>query len=168
MFKKDKEIINILNYYYNLELQAANMYTSYSTIYNKIGYAYVAKFVKKLANDKIEAHLSRVYNFFLSIECEITINEYSIPKKHLHISDPKKMIEDILNNELELRKNISNIADVMLTKKDYESFEFFQWFIKDAIKDINDVSDILSYFESANANLLSIEAAARHKIDSEE
>ncbi|MEG2198517.1 MAG: ferritin-like domain-containing protein [Malacoplasma sp.] len=167
MFKKEIEIINILNDYYNLELQAANMYLNYSTVINKLGYVHVAKFVKNLADDKLEAHLSRIYDYFISISNEIIINEYAIPKKHAGDLSAKELIKNMLNNELELRNIINNLADFLLTKKDYESFEFIQWFVKDSIKDINDVSDVLNYFESPNSNLLSIEAATRHKIDSE-
>lgn len=168
MFKKDEKIINILNDYYNLELQAANTYLNYSTIAAKSGFVYVAKFIKKLSDDKIQAHLSRIYDYFININSEINITEFSIPKKIESNITMKDLIQKMLENEFELRKIINDIADFLLAKKDFESFEFIQWFIKDSIKDINDVADILTYFESDNANLLSIESATRHKLDSDE
>lgn len=162
MWNKDEKIVELLNTHYNLELAAANMYIHYSSVANKLGYTYTSEFLKGVADDKIEAHLSRIYDYFTDLDLEIKVNQNSIPRSY-----DSKTVHDIfkemLNYELYLRKHIHHIADYALSIKDYETFEFIQWFIRDAIKDVGDIDDVLTYVDTPNSSMLTIETSIRRK-----
>ena len=153
MWNKDEKMIELLNTHYNLELAAANMYIHFSTVANKLGYTYTSEFLKGMADDKIEAHLSRLFNYFTDLDLEIKINQNSLPRT-----------KEMLSFELYLRKHINYIADYALSIKDYESFEFIQWFVKDAIKDVGDMDDVLTYIDTPNSSMLTIENSIRRKM----
>lgn len=163
MWNKDEKMIELLNTQYNLELAAANMYIHFSTVANKLGYTYTSEFLKGMADDKIEAHLSRLFNYFTDLDLEIKINQNSLPRtsesKTVH-----EMVKEMLSFELYLRKHINYIADYALSIKDYESFEFIQWFVKDAIKDVGDMDDVLTYIDTPNSSMLTIENSIRRKM----
>lgn len=160
MWNKDKKLFELLNIHYNLEQAACNAYMNYSSKANIEGYVYTAKFFRKLANDKINAHLPRLFDFFSSLSQELVINQYSLPKQ-IEFKSIHDLVKETLNNELHIRKHINYISEYALSIKDLETFNELQWFIKDAIKDVNDVSDILNYFDAANSNMLSIESMVR-------
>lgn len=166
MWNKDPKIIELLNNHYNFELAAANMYVHFSTIANKLGYTYTSEFLKSMADDKINAHLSRIYKYFTDLDLEIKINQNSIPKssesKTVH-----EMVKEMLGYELYLRKHVNYIAEYALSIKDYESFEFIQWFIRDAIKDVGDMDDVLTYIDTPNSSMLTIENSIRRKLKEE-
>lgn len=166
MWNKDEKLMELLNTHYNLELAAANMYNTFSALANKLGYTYTSKFLSNMAKDKIEAHLSRIFNYFIDLDLELKINNFSLPKA----SDAKtvhEMVKEMLNYELYLRKHVAYIADQALALKDYETFEFIQWFVRDAIKDVGDLDDVLTYIDTPNSNMLTVEGHIRRKIKEE-
>lgn len=160
MWNKEPKIMELINNHYNLELAAANMYTNFASRASKLGFKYTAQFFKKMASDKIEAHLTRIYDYLTSLEEEVKITQFSIPKENTKDS-VKELVKEALEYEKYLRKHVHYVTEQILAAKDYESFEFIQWYIKDAIKDINDVNQVLSIFEAPSANCLSIENAVR-------
>lgn len=166
MWNKDKKLFELLNIHYNLEQAAANMYTGLATRAAKEGYNNTALFFKKMASDKINAHLSRMYDYFDRVDEIITINQYSLPK-HTVESDVKAMVNEALEMELQIRKHINYIAEYALSKKDFETFEFLQWFVKDGITDVKDVDDIKTFFELGTSPL-QIENAIFRKLNESE
>ncbi|MDE5553425.1 MAG: hypothetical protein K2I67_02650 [Malacoplasma sp.] len=163
MWKKDKKIFELLNIHYNLELGASNAYKNFATTAKKWGYDYLSEFMSKMGNDKTEAHLPRIFEYFRLLDEEIKINQYSIPKQS-EATNVKQLIEEMINIELQIRKHVNYIADYALQIKDYETFECLQWFIKDAIKDVHDISDVQTYVNAENATQLNIETAIHRKI----
>lgn len=163
MWNKDKKMFELLNIHYNLELGAANAYKSFSTTAKKLGYDYLSDFANKMSDDKISAHLTRLFAYFRSLDEEIKINQYSLPK-NTDFNDVKSIVQEMVNIESQIRKHVNYIADYALQIKDYETFECLQWFIKDAIKDLEDINDVLTYVEASNATHLAIENAIRVKI----
>lgn len=162
MWNKDKKIFELLNIHYNLELGASNAYKSFATTAKKWGYDYLSDFMSKMADDKTKAHLPRIFEYFRMLDEEIKVNQYSIPKQS-EASNVKQLINEMINVELQIRKHVNYIADYALQIKDYESFEFLQWFIKDAIKDVHDIADVKTYIEAENATHLTIETAIHRK-----
>lgn len=166
MWNKDKKMFELLNIHYNLEQAAANMYTGIATRAQKEGYDNLSKFFAKLSHDKVSAHLTRIYDYFNSVDQIITINQYSIPK-HTTDTDVKEMVKEALNNELQIRKHVTYLVEYALSIKDFESYEFLQWFVKDAIKDTKDVDDINTFFELGTSPL-QIERAISNKLNKDE
>ncbi len=168
LWNKDEKIVKLLEEHYNLELKAANMYINIATLCKKKGYEYVASFFIDLSKDKHEAHLSRILEYFLSLDLELSINNQSIAETCKSENTISELVEKSINMELQIRSKISEICDLCLTIKDYETFERMQWFVKDALKDLQDVDDISTYVNSPDATLLSIETAVSKKLKHKE
>ncbi|MGL4617262.1 MAG: ferritin-like domain-containing protein [Mycoplasmoidaceae bacterium] len=149
--KKDKKIIDKLNNLYNVELDAHNNYMYYASIIDKLGVDNIAKFVKKLANDKTEAHITRIYDFLVFFKETLEINLTKIKTDILQNINKEKSIRknvifimsEILKKELKNREVVNELAEFALNNKDYETFEFIQWFIKDYVKDISELEKLI-------------------------
>ena len=161
MWDKDEKMIELINTHYNLELCSHNMYIELASRLHLMGHLYASEFLKKLAKDKIGPHMDRIYGYFTSLDLQITVNQHSLPKEAIDSYDISEIFKAVLDNEILLRKHVKYLVNFALSVKDYESFEFLQWFVKDAIKDINDVKDIIGYIEAGGDNKLSIEAMIR-------
>ncbi|MGL5246298.1 MAG: ferritin-like domain-containing protein [Mycoplasmoidaceae bacterium] len=149
--KKDKKIIDKLINLYNVELDAHNHYMYYASILDKLRVDNVAKFVKNLANDKTEAHITRTYDFLIFFKETLEINLTKIKTDILQTINKEKSIRknvifilnEILKNELKNREIVNELAEFALNNKDYETFEFIQWFIKDYVKDISELEKLI-------------------------
>lgn len=168
MFDKDKKMIELLNLHYNKELAASNLYVNFATLANKASHPNVAKFMKKLADDKIDAHLSRIYKYFWKLGIELKVDQFSVPTNAYATSSVEAMVKKMFDNEMDIRKNTLMIADYALAIKDYETFEFIQWFVKDAIKDISDVDSIVNLFKDNAKSSILIELAVKEILDEDD
>lgn len=153
--KKDKKIINKLINLYNLELDAHNHYMCYASILDKIGVNNIAKFVKKLASDKTEAHITRIYDYLVFFREPLEINLSNVKTNILETVNKEKSIRnnvflilsEVLKNELKNREHVNELADFALNSKDYETFEFIQWFVKDYVKDIREIERLIELID---------------------
>lgn len=149
--KKDKKIIDKLINLYNIELDSHNHYMYYASILDKIGVNNIADFVKKLANDKTQAHITRTYDFLIFFKESLEINLTKIKTDISKTIDKEKSIRknvililnEILKNELKNREYVNELAEFALNSKDYETFEFIQWFVKDYVKDIKELEKLI-------------------------
>ncbi|MGL5640089.1 MAG: ferritin-like domain-containing protein [Mycoplasmoidaceae bacterium] len=149
--KKDKKIIDKLINLYNVELDAHNHYMYYASILDKIGVDNISKFVKNLANDKTQAHITRTYDFLVFFKETLEINLTKIKTDIFEIVNKEKSIRknvifilnEVLKNEIKNREIVHELAEFALNNKDYETFEFIQWFIKDYVKDISEIEKLI-------------------------
>lgn len=160
MWDKNPKIMELVNIHYNIELSSFSLYTELASRLKKIGYTYAAEFVTQLANDKANPHMTKIHNFLTNFDEEIVINEHSLPKKY-ETSNALDILNVVLKNELYLRKHTHYVTKTALSNYDFETFEFMQWFVKDAIKDINDVKDIIDILEHSNSNPNTAESMIR-------
>lgn len=166
IWKKHPQIIDMLNSHYNLELKASNLYFNMATVFKSLGYEQVCLFFVTLAKDKQKSHMARILDYFTNLDQQIYTTIDSIPEK-IQSKNVVELINIALSMEIKIRENVKLICQECLKHSDFETFEFIQWFVKDAIKDLQDVDDIATYIKAPGASLLTIENAARRKNKSE-
>ena len=162
IWNKNPQMVKMLNRHYNLELKAANLYVNFASIAKGLGYEYLSRFFYTMSKDKIENHLSRILDYFLKLDLELTISPESIPPV-LEVKTIQELAKTALNAESSIRNYIGQIANYALEIKDHETYQQIGWFVNDAIEDLGDIDDINTYINTPNANLLSIETAVRRK-----
>ncbi len=162
--QKEKNIVKLLNKLYSIELESYSLYMVFASNLDVIGLKNISSFLKDLAEDKIGPHNKRVFNYLNAFN-EIIQIENNLIKKDLYKIDLKKnpkeiainILEKTLTNELNTRKFIFEIADKSLSSKDFETFEFIQWFIKDYIKDIHEIDDLLFKLKDKDSSIFDID-----------
>ncbi|MGL5630177.1 MAG: ferritin-like domain-containing protein [Mycoplasmoidaceae bacterium] len=162
MIKKNIKMLKNINSYYNFEMAAHNKYLNYAAYFDMENIDGYSKFLLRLAKDKIEAHMTRTFKFLsnfdfpanINNECVIKTIKYSeIDQKNLEKSC-LMIFEDVLETELNLREAINKIAIEALEEKDIEIFNWAQWFVSDALKDISEVENIIFSLKNSNISLL--------------
>ncbi len=140
-----KEIIKSLSTHYFKNIELGVYYLDLAKQANDFGMANLSKFIIDLSNDKIVTHKDIIYNYFLNAGIDLIGNISEVKFKKF------KTIKDLVNNicdiEEEIKNDVNKIADQMLDCKDHESYNFWQWFIKDIMKDYGEIlyiRDILS------------------------
>lgn len=165
MFNKDKKMVDLINQHYSLEQFASNVYNYFSSIANKNGYTNIAKFMHTLANDKVKAHMPRVYKYILDLNEELKITQNIDFPSISSTNDIGELLRKMSLLEFEIRKNVQAIVEYALSVKDYETFDFIQWFINDCIKDINDLNRFVDLFDDPIKSRMLIESAAREILE---
>lgn len=155
----NKEVVNMINDLYVHETFSYQLYCYYSLIAKKMGFEKVSEYMYTLAKDKITAHTTRTFDFLLSIkECPNPFVKFTSTKSlildenQLKKDDLKSLIETLLEsmltNELDLRNKVLEIANKSLSCKEYEVFEYIQWFVKDSLVDIGELKAIIFSFKN--------------------
>ncbi|MGL4647685.1 MAG: ferritin-like domain-containing protein [Mycoplasmoidaceae bacterium] len=163
--KKDKNIVAMLNKLYNLELQTHGLYIVFSSHLDAMGLKEIAKFVKQLAVDKTGPHNERVYDYLKSFNLALSLatdnllekTSLSIEKKPTAKANAIYLLEKILKNEMHSREFVAEITEKCLAIKDYETFEFIQWYIKDYIKDISEIKELITIIKDENISVFDFE-----------
>lgn len=97
----------------------------------------------------------------MKLKTELSVSIDLLPK------DPKALILDVYNHENKVRDHVKDIAKLSLAENDYETFYFLQWYIRDGLKDLTEVDDVVKLFDSSN-DKLQIEKAIKEMVEKEE
>lgn len=155
MIEKNRKLLDKINNYYNSEMAAHNKYLNYAAYLDGNDVSGYAKFLVELATDKTTAHMTRTFKYLSNFGYPANINEECVPNiidyKKLDSMDLKDacatIFKDVLANENTLRKLINKISIEALDDRDVETFNYTQWFVNDALKDISDVEKVIFSIE---------------------
>lgn len=160
MLKKELKTLEGINEYYNSEMAAHNKYLNYSSYLDGKNVIIYGKFLADLAKDKTDAHMSRTFKYLSYFEFPAHISEKCACKaidykryNEMKLKDAViEIFQDVYKTELALREEIYKISREALDAKDIETFNYTQWFIDDALKDIGDVENVI--FSLTNLDLI--------------
>lgn len=147
-----KEIIELLSNHYYKNIELGVYYLELAKQVNNFGMINLSKYIIELSNDKLITHKNIIYNYFLESGTDFVGNLKEI--KFTQFESPKLVAEHIYKIESEIKKEVNKIADVILDSKDHETYNFWQWFIKDVSKDIGEINYISNLFKMSNDILL--------------
>ncbi len=141
--EKEVSVVELVNELYFQELKAATLFRIYAQNLRVSNLPHTAKVLDELSNDKFCTHLSRMEEFFDRIGADIKMVELNFNQVQLDgedvIGDVKKIFESVIENEETSREMILDIADFALEFSDHDAYEFISWFVKDSLKDINEL-----------------------------
>lgn len=147
-----KEIIQVLSNHYFKNIELGVYYLDLAKQANDFGMVNLSKYIINLSNDKMVTHKNLIYNYFLESGEDLVGNLSQINFKKFE--NPKQLVENICFIEEEIKKDVNLIADKLLEQKAHESYNFWQWFIKDVLKDFGEILYIKDLFSMSDDMLL--------------
>lgn len=150
-----KKVEDILNHQVLKEANAAQIYLSYGTWADEEGYAGVANLLFRHSQEE-RNHMTKVIEYIQSRGGRAKISALSAPPK-----DPKSLLEcfeNIFKHEVDNSKAIYEIVNLALEEKDWATYNFGQWFVKEQIEEETLVMDILDMLKIAGGDKASDES----------
>lgn len=147
-----KDIITALSKHYFKNIELGVYYLDLAKQANDFGMINLSKYIIELSNDKMVTHKNIIYNYFLESGEDLVGNLSEI--KFKKFKSAKQIVENICEIEEEIKKDVNKIADILLDSKSHEAYNFWQWFIKDVLKDFGEILYIKDLFTMSNDTLL--------------
>lgn len=166
--KKSQNVVKALSEHYFRNIELGIYYADLSLQANAMGMLSFSKYIKDLSDDKITIHKDLIINYLNSIGEDLIAKEMK-PVEFKKFKNPKDLAKELLTLELEVRQEVNDIANIALKEVDFETFNFWQWFVKDGLKDYNEIEAINNAFTASNDLLLidnSIEKLVKESDDS--
>ncbi len=148
----NKNVIQKISEHYFLNIKLGIYYLDLSRQLNDFGMLNLSKYIRNLSDDKLITHKNIIFDYFLSIGEPIDGNV--TPVEFKTFKTPFEIIKNVYEIENQIRVSINEIALEISKNHDYETLNFWQWFIKDGLKDFNEIEDILKLFELSKDLLL--------------
>ncbi len=110
------------------EAHASQIYLSYASWLTSQGYNGIANFLFRHAQEE-RNHMMKILEYILSRGAKVKISEIPSPP-----SDPKNVndcIEKVFQHEVDNTNAIYNCVNLSHEEKDWITFNFLQWFVKE-------------------------------------
>ncbi len=127
-----KPIEEILNKQLAKEADAAQIYLSYGAWADSEGYSGVANFLFRHSQEE-RNHMTKVMEYIMDRGGKAKISAISAPPK-----DPKNLqecFERIFKHEVDNTTAIYDIVSLSQEEKDWSTWNFAQWFVKEQIEE---------------------------------
>lgn len=147
-----KEIIEILSKHYFRNIELGTYYLDLAKQANDFGMVNLSKYIINLSNDKMVTHKNIIYNYF--VESNVNLVGNISPINFTKFDNPRQLVENICKIEENIKNDVNKIADLMFDSKDHVSYNFWQWFIKDVLKDFGEILYVRDLFSMSNDVLL--------------
>lgn len=144
-----KKVEDILNHQVVKEANAAQIYLSYGTWADEEGYAGVANLLFRHSQEE-RNHMMKVIEYIQARGGRAKIAALDAPPK-----DPKNLQEcfnNIFKHEVDNTTAIYNIVTVTQDEKDWATYNFAQWFVKEQIEEETLAMDILDMLKIAGGD----------------
>ena len=151
-----KSIEMALNAQMTNEAHNAQIYLSYAAWANGSGYDGIANFLFRHANEE-RNHMMKILEYVLKRGGKVVVSAIPGPGP-----DPKSVndcFEKIFKSEVDNTANIYNLVNMSMAEKDWATWNFMQWFVKEQTEEEALALDLLSKIkiaggESAKDNAL--------------
>ncbi|MDE5952567.1 MAG: hypothetical protein K2J02_00325 [Malacoplasma sp.] len=167
IWNKDERIMELVVKHYNVELKASNTYSYLATVAKSLGYDNVASYLVNMASDKLTAHLPRLSGYLMQVDYILKISQLSIPESFGFLTTIQDVLNAAVKTEQKVRESVAQVTEISLSAKDFETFERMQWFVRDSIEDLEEISDLATYASSPNVNMINIESIALSRMNKE-
>ncbi len=144
-----KSIEDILNRQVKKEAEAAQIFLSYAVWADDLGYSGVANLLFRHSGEERE-HMQKVIEYILGRGGKPKITALAAPPK-----DPKNL-QDCLNSlfkhEVDNTSSIYEIVNLAQKEKDWATWNFGQWFVKEQIEEETLIMDLLDKLKIAGGD----------------
>jgi len=114
------------------EAHAAQIYLSYATWADDQGYAGIANFLFRHAQEE-RNHMMKILEYVMERGARGRIN--AIPAPDADPASVYNCFEKVLQQEVENTQAIYNIVNMSFDEKDWATWNFMQWFVKEQVEE---------------------------------
>ena len=150
-----KSIETALNAQMTNEAHNAQIYLSYAAWANEKGYDGIANFLFRHSNEE-RNHMMKILEYVLKRGGKVVVSAIPGPGP-----DPKSVndcFEKIFKSEVENTASIYNIVNMSMAEKDWATWNFMQWFVKEQTEEETLALDLLSKIKIAGGESAKDEA----------
>jgi ferritin len=153
-----KELGDLINAQINMEFYSANVYlTMASYCMNQGLKGFGQFFVVQMQEEQF--HAMKYFNFFHDVEGKFVLSTIQAPSQDY--TNVKQVFETALKNEEAVTQSTYNLIDKALSLKDFGTYAFLEWFVKEQIEEealFRDLLDKLSMVENDKTGLFFLDA----------
>jgi ferritin len=118
----------VLNAQLTKEAHASQIYLSYAAWANSGGYAGIANFLFRHAQEE-RNHMMKVLEYILERGGEVKVE--AIPGPPPNPTSIQNCFEKVLEHEIDNTKSIYRLVKMSFTEEDWATWHFMQWFVKE-------------------------------------
>lgn len=124
----------------------------------------IGDYIRYLSDDKLGVHKDKIADYLTEISVSLNHSVKTLDDIDYATFDPngnrfengKKIISIVKDLEVNDEKRVNETASLIWEAGDHATYAFFSWYTIDALKDLNEVKDILDDF-SMSSDLLTID-----------
>ncbi|TWI96750.1 ferritin [Mucilaginibacter frigoritolerans] len=135
-----------LNQQMTNEAHNAQIYLAYAAWASDKGYEGIANFMFRHSSEE-RNHMMKFLEYILKRGAKVTVTEIPHPGP-----DPKSVndcFEKVFQSEIENTKSIYNIVNMSFEEKDWATWNFMQWFVKEQTEEETMALDLLAKIKIA-------------------
>ena len=137
------------------EAAAAQIYLSYGSWANSMGYDGISNFLFRHANEE-RSHMTKILEYILERGAKVNVEAIPAPP-----SDPKNVqdcFEKTFAHEVDNTKGIYRIVKMSFDEEDWATWNFMQWFVKEQTEEETMVMNMLDKLKIAGGEKASGES----------
>src|ERR1700744_2230469 len=142
-------ITDALNQQMTNEAHNAQIYLAYAAWASERGYDGIANFLFRHANEE-RNHMMKFLEYILKRGGKVKVT--AIPDPGPDPANVNDCFARVFNSEVENTGNIYNIVNISLEEKDWATWNFLQWFVKEQTEEETLALDLLSKIKVAGGN----------------
>src|SRR3954454_11418487 len=134
-------LAKVLNEQMTNEAHNAQIYLSYASWASEQGYDGIANFLFRHENEE-RNHMMKILEYILKRGGKVVVTGIPGPGP-----DPKNVndcFEKVFKSEVENTSNIYRIVEMSMTEKDWATWNFMQWFVKEQTEEETMALDLLA------------------------
>lgn len=152
-----EEIETLLNEQIKVEAHSSAVYLAMSSWCNRHGFDYSAGYFQKQSGEERE-HMLKLFNFVCDLGGRAVSPEVTnIPQD---FESFRGVFEQALQQEIYVTQQFNRIADQCMRAKDFVTFQFLDWFLKEQVEEEYVARRALELFD-----VIGEEGTGRYEID---
>lgn len=100
-------------------------------------------------------HAMMIVQYLMDSDVKPTIP--NIPEVRNDFAETRELVALALEQEREVTDEITNLAKTAREEGDYVGEQFMQWFLKEQVEEVSQMSTLLTVVDRANGNLFDVE-----------
>jgi ferritin len=152
-----EEVELLLNEQIKTEAYSSAVYLSMASYCNRNGFDYSAGYLEKQSNEE-RGHMLKIFKYINDLGGRaISPDIINVPQD---FESFRTVFELALQQEIKVTSQLNRLADQCMRLKDYTTFEFIQWFLKEQIEEEYVARRIVELFD-----VIGEEGTGRWQID---
>jgi ferritin len=141
-----KTLAKALNEQMTNEAHNAQIYLAYAAWANEKGYDGISNFLFRHSNEE-RNHMMKILEYILKRGGKVVVS--AIPAPGPDPNSVNDCFEKIFKSEVENTESIYNIVNLSMAEKDWATWNFMQWFVKEQTEEETLALDLLSKIKIA-------------------
>ncbi len=143
-----EKIAKLLNQQLVNEYFAHVSYVAMSYAFEAMSLKGYAAWFMEQANEEM-THAQKIARYLLDQDVPITFGE--IPAPRTDYNNAAEIVQEAVDHELMVTKQVHKIAEVAADEKDQASYQFIGWFVTEQVEEVATISEMLATVKMADS-----------------